>query len=196
MHKIFTLIIITVFSSTFLFAQETSDTHTLTAKVVRTKHNTAVTEDVVTEGNFYFKEPDKMCICFSEKKDMLIMDGNAFTMISNGEKSVAKGKGAVHLGLLQRVMISILRGENGDIDTGELEDMEITRQEDTIHITPVYDSQKAKRRMIFTSFTLTIDQKISRLKSMCMHEKEGNYTRYDFSDYMITNSQSKKKNNE
>lgn len=185
MRKLFTLLVAVLFPSTFLFAQET---HTLTATVTRTKHHTAVTEDLVTEGNFYFKQPGRMCMTFNEGRDRLLMDGNHFIMINDGKSSIAKGKGASHLGLLQNVLQNILLGKEGNINTGEPVEMEITRQDNTISITPVATHAKATRKMMFTSFTLTIDPESSELKSMCMNERGGNYTQYDFSGFVFNDT--------
>jgi len=182
MRKLFTLLVIILFHSTFLFAQETQ---TLTATVTRTKHNTAVTEDLVTKGKFYFSNPDKICMTFDEEKEKLLMDGNNFILINDGKSSVAKGKEANHLELLQSVLQSILTGGDGIIDIHKAENMEITRQDNIIRIAPSTDNAKVKRRMMFTSFTLTLDPGTFQLKSLCMYEKGENYTRYDLSGYKL-----------
>ena len=49
-------------------------------------------------------------------------------------------------------------------------------------ITPQPDSKKAARRMMFTSFVLTIDTKTSEIRSLRMNERSG-YTEYTFSGY-------------
>jgi len=182
MRKLFTLLIIILFPSAFLFAQEI---RTLTATVTRTKHNAAVTEDLVTKGKFYFSNPGKICMIFDEEKEKLLMDGNNFILINDGKSSVAKGKEASHLALLQSVLQSILTGGDGIVDTLRAENMEITKQDNIVRIAPATDNAKAKRRMMFTSFTLTIDPMTSRLKSLYMHEKGENYTRYDLSGYKL-----------
>ena len=46
------------------------------------------------------------------------------------------------------------------------------------------DSKKAARRMMFSSFVLTIDTKTSELKSLRMNER-GGYTEYRFSGYQF-----------
>lgn len=181
MKKSFILLAIVAFTCNS-FAQEAP---TLTATVMRTKHNTAITNDMVTQGSFYFRKPDKMSITFDEGKDMLLMEGNTFTIINDEKSSTAKGKQASQLELLQRVLVDILSGGDGCIDTSQHKEMEIAREDTTIRIIPVAANAKAMRRMMFTSFTLTVDPKSSELKSICMHEKGGNYTLYDFTDYVI-----------
>lgn len=179
MRKLFILFVTVVFSSILLFAQET-----ITAVVTRTKHNPAVIDDLVTRGTFHFKQPGRMCMIFNDEKEKLLMDGTSFILINDGKSSVAKGKEANHLELLQRVLQNILAGGDGMIDN-QGPDMEITRQDNIIQIIPVNTSAKATRRMMFTSFTLTVDPVNSGLISMCMNEKGGNYTQYDFSGYIF-----------
>lgn len=163
-----------------MFAQEAQ---TLAATVTRTKHNVAVAADQVTEGSFYFEQPDKMCLIFNEDTEKLLMRGSDFIIVNNEKSSVAKGKEAAHLAFLQKILVSILSGKQNDIDTHETADMKIAREDNVIHITPVVTGAKAKRRLMFTAFTLTIDPKTSELTGMCMYERGENYTRYDFAHF-------------
>ncbi|MCC8132601.1 MAG: outer membrane lipoprotein carrier protein LolA [Tannerellaceae bacterium] len=182
MQKLITLLFTLILTSTFLTAQEI---RTLTATVTRTRHHAAVTENQVATGKFYYKQPGKMCMTFNNRKEKLLMDDNTFIMVNDEKNSVAKGKEATHLALLQQVLQNILTGNTSNIDTIKTTDMEITRQDEhTIHITPATTGTKATRRMLFTSFTLTINPNTTRLESMRMNEKGGNYTQYDFSGYI------------
>ena len=49
-------------------------------------------------------------------------------------------------------------------------------------ITPKADSKKAQRRMLFSSFVLTIDKNTSELKTLRMNER-GGYTEYTFTGH-------------
>lgn len=157
----------------------------MTATVTRTKHHTAVAADLVTQGKFYFKHPGQMCLTFDEGKEMLLMDGNSFLLVNDGKSSVAKGKEASHLALLQRVLQSLLSGGDGVIEAQDAGDMEVVRQDNILCITPTDKGAKGARRMMFTSFTLTVDPGTSGLKSLRMNEKGGNYTQYDFSGNVL-----------
>lgn len=44
---------------------------------------------------------------------------------------------------------------------------------------------KAKRRMMYTSCVVTIDMKTAEIRTLCIHERAGNYTQYDFSNYVL-----------
>lgn len=180
MQKLPVLFVAVAFSYTFASAQHT---HTLIASVTRTKHNVAVAGDKVAKGQFYYKNPDRMCMTFNEGKDMLLMDGIDFILINDGKSSVAGGKEAAHLAILQRVLQNIILGIDTEMTNSEIAD--ITRTDNTICITPNAAGTKAARRLMFTSFTLTVDPKTAALKSMRMNEKGGNYTQYDFAGCVV-----------
>lgn len=195
MKRLFTLLFsVILLYSTTLFAQEV-DMHkvaerykgieTFRATVIRTSHHVAIADDVVTKGYFYFKKPNKTCMIFNEGKDVLLMDNAVFTMINDGKKSIARGATHKQFEALLAVCKNIIAGKNDNIDINELADVQITKQGDihTLVITPVVTDAKAKRRMMFTSFVLTIDAESSNFKSLRMNRKGNNYTQYDFSDY-------------
>ena len=54
-----------------------------------------------------------------------------------------------------------------------------------ITITPEAADKKQQRRMMFSSFVLTVDAATSQLLSLRMNEKAGNYTEYRFSDFQF-----------
>ena len=197
MKKLSTLFITAIFSCTALLAQNTDirkamerykGVNTLTGVVTRTKHNVAIVSDVVTQGNLYFKAPDKLCMVFSKDKDMLLMENNTFTMMNDGQKSIAKGKTQSQFESLLAVFKNIISGEDNSSDINRTAEVEITKQGNTriLTITPVVSgSTKIKRKLMFTSFVLSIDLQSSEFKSLRMNEPGGNYTQYDFSDYVF-----------
>ena len=176
MKRLYTLFITAILLCTALSAQEADirkvaerykGINTFTATVIRTKHHAAVAEDAVTKGKFHFMQPNEAYMTFNEGKDMLIMDNGVFTMINDGQESIAKGVTHKQFEVLLIVLRNLLSSDNDSTDIKEVADMEIT---------------KAKRRMMFTSFVLTIDIQSSEFKGLRMNEKGKNYTQYDFSD--------------
>ncbi|MCD8182814.1 MAG: outer membrane lipoprotein carrier protein LolA [Bacteroides sp.] len=196
MKKLFTLFMTFAFSCLHLFAQDAEiqkaaerykNMNTLAATVVRTKHNDVLTQDIVSRGYFYYKKPDKMCMIFDDGKDMLLMVDNTFTMVADGKKSVAKGKGNNQFESLQAVFKNMTADEDSAVDLSDLADVEVAKQGNTcvLTVTPIISDAKARRKMMFTSFVLTVDLKRVELKSLRMNEKGNNYTRYDFSNYQF-----------
>lgn len=162
--------------------------NTLTGDVIRTKQNVTIKEYTIAHGHLYFKTPDKACMIFNENKDMLLMDGNTFTMVDGGQKSIAKGRTLNQFEALRAVFKQIISGKEDNLDIHELAvvDVALSGNIYTLTITPAApEGGKAKRRMMFTSFVLTIDTKSSEFKSLRMNGQAGNYTQYDFSGFVL-----------
>lgn len=128
-----------------------------------------------------------MCMTFNEGSEMLLMDDNTFTMVTDGKKNVAKGKGNNQFESLLAVFKNITAGEDAAVDLSDMADVEMTKHDNicTLTVIPIVSDEKAKRKMMFTSFVLTIDLKSSELRSLRMNEKGKNYTQYDFSNYVF-----------
>ena len=99
MKRLYILFITAILLCTALSAQEADirkvaerykGINTFTATVIRTKHHAAVAEDAVTKGKFHFMQPNEAYMTFNEGKDMLIMDNGVFTMINDGQESIAR----------------------------------------------------------------------------------------------------------
>ena len=163
------------------------DMTSLTADVTQTKHNSMVTNDIVSKGNFYFKKPNKMCMSFNNGKDMMLMDGENFTMVKDGVRNTANGGGNDQLQALKTIIKNFSAGQESDIDLSEIADIDMEKKGNlmVMTITPIVTDAKAKRRQMFSSFVVTIDQKAGELKSLRMNEKGKNYTQYDFSNYKL-----------
>lgn len=120
-----------------------------------------------------------MCIRLNNKKDMLLMDGNTYTLMEDGEKSIAKGKIMELFNVLQNVLQNII-SNNPMADVTLCEAAQIDKNGNTITITPKINA-KNKRRIVFTSFVIKFDK--NSLKSIRMNKTGENYTQYDMYDY-------------
>lgn len=195
MNRLFTLLATVFLACGAMDAQETAiaeamkrykDVHTLTASVVRTKHNVAVVDDAVAEGKLYFKAPGRMCMVFADSKDMLLMDGGEFTMVNGGRPSVARGKTKEQFETLVAVFKETVLGlESGG--PAEAAKVEVAGEGSrfVLTVTPdVAGNAKSKRRMLFSSFELAMDLRAGEFKSLRMNERGGNYTQYDFTGFV------------
>lgn len=175
-YKNIVLLIICIFLCIGAKAQKTN---TASAKVIKTEHNELFTNDTKTDGYFYYKHPDKMCIILNNKKDMLLMDGNTYILMENGEKSIAKGKIMELFNVLQNILHDIICN-NPIADVTLCETAQINKNGNTITIMPKINVRN-KRRILFTSFVIEFDK--NSLKSIQMNKTGENYTRYDMYDY-------------
>lgn len=163
------------------------DMKSLTADVVQTKHNSMVAKDITSNGEFFFKKPNKMCMTFNSGKDMMLMNGEEFTIVKDGVRNTAKGGGNEQLQALTTILKNFSAGQESDIDLSDIADVDVAKKGNLVvmTVTPIVSDPKAKRRQMFTSFVVTIDQKAGELKSLRMNEKGQNYTNYDFSNFKL-----------
>lgn len=159
---------------------------TMTAKVTKKVHNEMVTKDVVTTGNFYFKKPAMICITTNGGKDKLVTDGTNFTMVQGGKASTTSGKGNSALTPLVSAIKAITSGKE-DVDLSEVADVDMERDGDKLIMTiaPIVQKAADRKKMLYQSFVLTIDQKAGQLNSVRLNGKGKNYEQYDFSDFKM-----------
>ena len=157
---------------------------TVTAAVTKTAHKDALAKDAVSKGALTMKKPSEVAIVIDGGKDQLLMQGSTFTMIVKGKKHTTSSERNQQFASFQTVFESILSG--GVKDITKLSDLTVDKkgQQLVLTITPQADSKKAAKRMLFSSFVLTIDTKTSELKSLRMNER-GGYTEYTFSGYQF-----------
>lgn len=160
------------------------NTTSVTATATKTTHRQAVAKDAVAKGQLTMKRPSTVSIVMEGGKDQLLMQGSTFTMVVKGKKHTTSSEKNVQFASFQTVFESILSG--GAKDISKLGDLTINKEGNALvlTITPKAEDKKTARRMLFSSFVLTIDTKTSELKSLRMNERSG-YTEYTFSGYQF-----------
>jgi len=156
---------------------------TVTATATKITHRAALANDETTKGTLLMKQPSEVGIAMDGGKEGLLMQGSKFTMTMKGKKYTTDSQKNRQFVTFQAVFESILAG--GAKDISQLSDLTVRKdgQQLVLTITPVAATKKEARRMLFTSFTLTIDTKTSELRSLRMNEKAGNYTEYKFTNF-------------
>ncbi|WP_102406779.1 LolA family protein [Parabacteroides bouchesdurhonensis] len=169
-------------------AERYKNANTVITNVTQTRHNTAIAQDMIAQGHFYYKKPNCQSMIFKDVKEMLLAVDNTFVMVKDGKQRTAraKGKGNNPFEVLQSVFRNLLSADD-ETSLSELADVKLTKQGDicTIIITPTVTDSKVKRRMMFTSCVATIDLKVAELHRLRINEQGGNYTQYDFSNYLF-----------
>lgn len=150
---------------------------TATASAVMVKHNNAMSKDKSYSGALYMKDPDKVAITVNNGKDQLVMNGDVFTMVQNGHKRVASAKTASQFAAFKAVLKSVLSGGTPNISKIQGVNVQTEGGNVVVTITPA----KAKR-MMFTSFVLSIDRKSGALEALWLNSKRG-YTKYTFTGF-------------
>ena len=157
----------------------------VTANVKKTTHRKAIAKDAVTYGKLTMKRPNEVSIVMNGGKDQLLMKGSSFTMIANGKKYTTTSQANAQFASFQAVFESFLSG--GQKNISQLSDLKMTKSGNMLilTITPNAATKKEARRMMFTSFVLSLDMRTQEIKSIRMNEKAGNYTEYSFSNCVL-----------
>ena len=142
--------------------------------VTRTRHQAALTTDAVTTGTLTIRKPDYICISTDGGRDQLLMDGTKFTMTMGGKMHETDSQQNPQFDTFQKVLHAVINAQ----PIPECEDLTVETKngQRTITITP---STKKKRQM-FTSFVLVIDEKTSAFRQLRMNERADNYINSDF----------------
>ena len=164
-------------------AEHYADVQTLSATVTRTRHNVLLAQDEVTRGHFFLKKPGKMCLSFDDNKDMLLMESDTFTLVEQGRRTVAKGRNGQVLGALGSVLRGLFADGSYVPDEAATVTVEQSGNRCILTVTPLLKNAKEKRRLMFTSFVLTLDNASGRLLSLRMNERGENYTQYDLTGH-------------
>lgn len=159
--------------------------HGATAAATRTTHKAALAKDAVAQGTLTMRQPATVEIAIDGGKDALLMEGSTFTMTVKGKKHTTTSQQNPQFATFQKVFEAILAG--GTQDIAALKEVSVKKdgKQLIITITPEAADKKQQRRMMFSSFVLTVDAATSQLLSLRMNEKAGNYTEYRFSDFQF-----------
>lgn len=142
--------------------------------VTRTRHQAALTTDAVTTGTLTIRKPDYICISTDGGRDQLLMDGTKFTMTMGGKQHETDSQQNPQFDTFQKVLHAVINAQ----PIPECEDLTVETKNGQRTIT-IMPSTKKKRQM-FTSFVLVIDEKTSAFRQLRMNERADNYINYDF----------------
>lgn len=155
---------------------------TATAKATMVKHNKAMTKNKTYSGSLYMKDPDKVAIVCDNGKEQLVMNGNTFTMVMGGHKRVASAKTASQFAAFKAVLLGVLNG--GKTDVSKVQGVKLDTEGGDLVVTMTPAKEK---RMMFTSFVLTIDRKSGALEALTLNSKRG-FTKYTFTNFKFSGS--------
>ncbi len=157
----------------FLFCMLTTVVSAQT--VTKTTHRKAIKTDAIATGTVTIRKPDYICISTDNDADKLIMDGTKFTITMGKRKHTTDSKKNPQFATFQSVLHAVIN--NKPIPASE--DLIVTTKGShrIISITPT----GKKKRQLFTSFMLIIDDKTSAFHTLRMNGRGEDYTEYIFS---------------
>ena len=66
-------------------AERYKDANTVITNVTQIRHNTAIAQDMIAQGHFYYKKPNCQSMIFKDAKEMLLAVDNTFVMVKVAE---------------------------------------------------------------------------------------------------------------
>ena len=150
----------------------------LTATAMRTVHKNGATKDKVVAGILQVKKDGKVAIV--NGKDALIMNGNAFTMKKGPLKAKTNAATDTRYKTFHDVLEAIFNG--GKTDLSKNADVKMAKSGSNVVLTITPTSTK---KLMFSSFIITIDGKAQEMRSIRLNQKSGAYTEYVFSNYKL-----------
>ena len=154
-----------------------------TAKILRTEHNTAISEDINEVGFLYIKTPDVISMIFEARFDAMLYDNGTFTMYQKGRKRVAGDVISNQLELIFDVFDQIKYLKNvTSLQQKANINIQSSGNCSKVTIEPVVEGKKNSRRMLYTSCELEFDLDAQVIKSMKFNKYRGNYIVYSFSE--------------
>lgn len=170
----------TAFGQTSAFTQAVAKYRTsksASAKVTMVKQNKAMKQGKTYTGTLTMKDPSTVAISCNGGKEQLVMEGNTFTMVQGGKKHVASAKTASQFAAFKAVLLSVLNGGKTDISKVDGVKVQSNGGSVVVTMTPV-----AAKRLMFTSFVLTINRKSGALEELLLNSKRGS-TKYTFTGF-------------
>jgi len=140
----------------------------------KTTHKKAVKTDVVTTGTLTIRKPDYICISTDGDKDQLIMEGTRFTMTAGKRQHVTDSQKNPQFATFHTVLKAVINQQA--IPQGD--EMTVVTKGNATTVTIVPTGKK--KRQLFTSFVLTVDNKTKALRTLRMNGRGEDYTEYTF----------------
>lgn len=159
-------------------------TKRVTANVTRIDHKAAVAKDDEVTGIMTIVSPDKMNISVADGKEQLDMNGDNFTMVMRGREHKASSKKDNQFVAFQAVLTAIINGNGSGIEA--VPGVTLSQEGDiiTVKMDPTIGQAK-KKRMMFSSFVVTLDAKKGEMLTLRMNGRGKNYTEYSFSGFVF-----------
>lgn len=156
----------------------------VTAVATRIDHKAAVAEDDKLSGMMNITAPNKMNISVGEGKEQLDMNGDNFTMVMRGREYKANSKKNNQFVAFQAVLNAIINADGSKLS--EVPGVFLSQTGDiiTINMDPTVGQAK-KKRMMFSSFVITLDAKKGEICTLRMNGRGKNYTEYSFSGFVF-----------
>ena len=146
----------------------------ITSAFKQIQHLPFVDDEMVSEGNFYYKKPDQMAMVFTDPEgDMMLVDGNKFVLVSAGSRREVSAASSPKMQGMKLVLSSCMEG-----NVQKMGAKKITCEEtSTLYIVKA----ELSGENLFEKVEVGYDKKDFSLSFLKTIESDGSYTQYDLS---------------
>jgi outer membrane lipoprotein carrier protein len=145
----------------------------ITSDFVQVKHLSFMSEDVSSNGKFFYSKPDRLLMQYEQPAgDIMLINKDQLVMIVAGKYSKASTKSSSKARTMRNILSSCLQGDASLIDGVTLS------SEETDGGYVITAQLKKKTRNNVTKVVLTYDKSDLTLTVLRMEEADGSYTVY------------------
>ena len=142
------------------------------------KHMDIFNEDIKSEGRFYYKSDDKICLDYTKpNKYLIVINGEKIKTVSDGKKNVMNLKSNKVMKEMRSMLAGCMSGNLSQISGYQMEFFE----DGNNYLIKVKPTNKSVQEYV-TGFDIYMDKKDLSVSKLRISESGNNYTDYLFSN--------------
>ena len=145
---------------------------------VQIKHMDIFNEDIKSEGKFYYKNEDKICLDYTKpNKYLIVINGDKIKTISDGKKNVMNLKSNKVMKEMRSMLSGCMSGNLSQISGYQMEFFEDAQN----YLIKVKPTNKSVQSYV-SGFDIYMDKKDLSVSKLRISEAGNNYTDYLFNN--------------
>lgn len=147
---------------------------TITSDFKQTMHLTFMDEDVLSNGKFYYRKPDRMLLKYSQPEgEMMLIKGDEITMVMMDQHTKVSAKSDPAIELIHTIFSSCLEGDARKIKDATVDAVE---KGDFYEVTITIQGDRARN---MKAVQVRYDKKEMALSLLRTEDPDGGYTVYE-----------------
>jgi outer membrane lipoprotein-sorting protein len=149
----------------------------ITASFKQTRHLSMVGENSISGGSFYYLKPDKLAMKYTQPAgDVLLINGNQFTLVAAGKEKKISSKNAKMEGM-KTILSACLQG-----DIAQMGATKITCSENAGYYVIIADINEKLNKSAIRRVIASYEKTGGAIASIQTIEADGSYTLYELTD--------------
>lgn len=145
---------------------------------IQLKHMDIFNEDIKSEGKFYYKNDDKICLDYTKpNKYLIVINGEKIKTLSDGKKNLMNLKSNKIMKEMRIMLASCMSGNLSQISGYQMEYLEDAKT----YLIKIKPTNKSIQEYV-TGFDIYMDKKDLSVSKLRISEPGNNYTDYLFNN--------------